>query len=52
MAQFKQRMRKVQDYMNSVDFASENGTGLEGLGKSMYRRCDELVKAKGARLPH
>ena len=52
VAQFKLRMGKVQAYMNSDEFATETGTGLPGLGKSMFQRCNDLVKEKGVRLPH
>ena len=52
VAQFQRRMRKVQDYMNSNEFAAETGTGLMALGKHMYARCEELTGNGGARLPY
>ena len=51
--QFKRRMRKVQDHTNSDDFRrSPDGRGLEGLAKSMRRRCEELQARDGRRLPY
>ena len=45
MAHFRQRMKKVEDYMNSDRFSAPNGTGLLGLAKSLRSRCE------GERLP-
>ena len=50
-AQFRLRMQKVEDHMNSDDFASPGGRGLEGLAKELRPRCEELIRCQGARLP-
>jgi hypothetical protein len=51
--QFKQRMNKVQDYMNSEEFAREpDGRGLPGLAKDLRARCEQLLDKKGERLPY
>ena len=48
---FAQRLKKVEDYMNSRAFAAQGGTGLLGLAKELRPRCEELVRLKGERLP-
>ena len=51
-AQFKQRMQKVEDYMNSDNFAADNGgRGLPGLAKELLGRCKEVIKRQGERIP-
>ena len=51
--QFRQRMKKVQDYMNSEEFAREpDGRGLAGLAKDLRARCEQLLDKKGERLPY
>ena len=50
-AQFRVRMQKVENYMNSDAFASPGGTGLLGLAKELRPRCEELIRRKGERLP-
>ena len=51
--QFKQRMRRVQDYMNSDEFArGPDGRGLQGLAKDLRARCEQLLDGKGERLPY
>ena len=51
-AQFKQRMQKVEDFMNSDDFAADNGgRGLPGLAKELLGRCKEVIKRQGERIP-
>ena len=51
--QFKRRMRKVQDHMNSDEFCrSPDGRGLAGLAKSMRQRCEELHSREGKRLSY
>ena len=50
--QFKRRMRKVQDLMNSDAFRREpDGTVLLGLAKDVRERCEELRGRHGQRLP-
>ena len=50
--QFKRRMRKVQDFMNSDEFRRKpDGTGLSGLAKDLRKRCEDLRLRKGQRLP-
>ena len=49
--QFKARMKKVEDFMNSDDFQAPWGTGLLGLAKELLPRCREVVKLKGERIP-
>ena len=50
-AHFRQRMQKVEDYMNSNAFAGEGGDGLLGLTKSLRDRCEDVIKRGGERLP-
>ena len=51
--QFRQRMKKVQDYMSSEEFAREpDGRGLAGLSKDLRARCEQLLDGKGERLPY
>ena len=51
-AQFKQRMQKVEDFMNSDAFAADDGgRGLRGLATEMLERCKEVVKRQGERIP-
>ena len=51
-AQFILRMKKVEAFMNSQEFASEGGRGLEGLAKDFRSRCQEVIDAKDERIPH
>ena len=50
-SQFQQRLRAVQDHMNSQEFCAEGGGGLASLAKELRCRCKEVVKKKGARIP-
>ena len=51
--QFKQRMKRVQDYMGSDGFARQpGGRGLPGLAKDLRARCEQLLDGKGERLPY
>ena len=51
-SQFKQRMRKVEDFMNSDDFAAAHGgRGLLGLAKDLHKRCEAVIQLKGERIP-
>ncbi len=50
--QFKRRMQKVQDYMNSEDFRQKpDGDGLFGLAKQLLPRCEELRRKRGSACP-
>ena len=49
--QFKQRMKRVEDHLNSDAFAAPNGTGLLGLAKELRSRCEEVIRRKGQRIP-
>ena len=51
--QFKRRMRKAQDFMNSDAFRRDpDGAGLPGLAKDLRKRCEELKGRHGQRLPY
>ena len=51
-AQFKLRMQKVEDYMNSPAFkAPKDGRGLAGLAQELHDRCRLMVKSGGERVP-
>ena len=49
--QFRARMQKVEDHLNSPAFKAPGGQGLMGLAKELRPRCEELVRRKGERLP-
>jgi len=50
--QFRVRMQKVQDYMNSEAFKSGAGSGggLESLAQHLRARCSEMVSLEGGRI--
>ena len=50
VAQFKQRMAKVEAHMNSDEFAV-SGRGLLSLARGLRERCSEVVRLSGERLP-
>ena len=50
--QFRRRMKQVEAFMNSDEFAAEGSTGLEALSKHMLARCEELTLRGGKRLPY
>ena len=50
-AQFKQRLQRVEDHLNSAAFAAPGGTGLLGLAKELRPRCQKVVDLKGERVP-
>ena len=52
VAQFRVRMGKLVDYMNSDDFQAKDGTGLPGLCRSLRARCERVLADDGRRLPH
>ena len=47
--QFRNRMQKVEDYMNSEDVAAARGGGLQALCNGMRRRCESVVACHGNR---
>ena len=50
-AQFQQRMKKVEAYMNSPAFAAKGGRGLSGLSEELRARCMDVIARKGERVP-
>jgi hypothetical protein len=50
--QFKARMRKVQNFMNSDEFSASarGGGGLASLSKALIPRCQDVVSRGGGRL--
>ena len=50
-AQFKNRMAKVEQHLNSDEFAASGGGGLMALCQEMRERCEEVVSKGGERLP-
>ena len=53
VSQFKGRMRKVQDFMNSEEFSAgtQSKGGLASLARSLIPRCQEVLDRGGGRLP-
>ena len=49
-AQFAHRMAKVQELINSDDFAAPSGGGLAMLARSMRSRCSRVLEMNGGRL--
>ena len=50
-AQFKQRLLRVEEHLNSAAFAAPGGAGLMGLAKELRPRCQKVVDLKGERVP-
>ena len=50
-AQFRARVQKVEDHLNSPDFAQRGGSGLEGLARELRERCEARIESKSERLP-
>ena len=49
--QFRRRMARVQDYMNSDEFRRQpDGAGLPGPARDFLWRCEELQRRQGKRL--
>ena len=49
--QFRRRMARVQDYMNSDEFRRQpDGAGFPGLVRDFLWRCEELQRRQGKRL--
>ena len=53
LGQFKVRVRKVEQFMNSAQFAAKagRGKGLMGLAKDLRARCAEVKRRQGERIP-
>ncbi len=49
--QLKERMQKVQDFMNSPAFSAESGRGLAGLCTELHERCRGVIERRGGRIP-
>ena len=49
VAQFRARMDRVVQHMNSDEFGT--GGGLPSLARDLRQRCQELVRLNGERLP-
>ena len=50
-SQFRCRMKRIENHMNSDDFKMQGGRGLQGLARELHARCTEVVRRKGERLP-
>ena len=50
-AQFTQRMKRVEDHLNSSAFAAPDGTGLACLAKELRSRCQQVIERRGQRIP-
>ena len=48
--QFAIRMAKVEAFLNSDDFPSRAGGGLEALAQALHQRCARVVELEGGRL--
>ena len=49
--QFMSRLQKVEDHLNSENFAAPDGGGLWVLAKEMFGRCQQVIDLKGERIP-
>ena len=47
---FKNRMQRVEDYMNSNEFAARDGGGLGSLAVCLHERCSRVSALEGERL--
>ena len=45
------RLQKVEDHLNSENFAASGGGGLGTLAKEMFGRCKKVIDLKGERIP-
>lgn len=50
-AHFEARMKKVEDHMNSKDFAAKDGGGLASLATHLRDRCQDVINRQGERIP-
>ena len=48
---FQDRMSRVAAHLNSPNFRAHGGRGMCGLAKDLRRRCADVVRLKGERLP-
>ena len=48
--QFANRMAKLEAFLNSDDFPSRAGGGLEAVAQALHRRCARVVELHGGRL--
>ena len=48
---FMERMRQVEDHMDSSDFAAIHGKALMGLAIELRPRCEQLIRRQGESLP-
>ena len=48
--QFANRMAKLEALLNSDDFPSRAGGGLEAVAQALHRRCARVVELHGGRL--
>ena len=46
----KNHMKRMEDYMNSLEFSARDGGGLAALSASAYERCARVSALKGERL--
>jgi hypothetical protein len=51
VAQFQKRVLKIENHLNSSQFAAPDGKGLDGLARRLRARCSEVVRLKGERIP-
>ena len=51
VSRFQDRMELVAAHLNSPAFRAPRGRGNEGLARDLRRRCREVIKLKGERLP-
>ena len=47
---FKNRMKRVEDYINSAEFNARDGGGLASLSSSLHEGCVRVSALKGKRL--
>ena len=50
-AQFMRRMRKVEEHLNSDEFAAREGGGLGALAKELPARCEKVIELEGEHIP-
>ena len=50
-AHFEARMKKVEDHMNSKEFAAKDGGGLAPLATRLMDRCQDVIDRQGDRIP-
>ena len=45
--QFRTRMQRVEDHLNSDSFKGPGGRGLPGLAKELLDRCRQVIAKRG-----